>query len=348
MIYYSHINEDNRIERTILQQAGCASAVAICGSGERVISLMDVPQLKKLVVVDSNEEALYLLRLKLTALTHLPIKDYLAFIGHYPMPGHQRRVLFDRIKVHLPIPDKAYWSGRQKTIQKGILYTGHFERFLHRIRPATRLYLGPGFRQIFSSGYTPASFPETRWQLLQKIFSKKMAYQLAGNRDTAFTGEKALTSLVPAALDRTIKSGKAPSSFMVHLVFNGSLAAMPAPDLPPSLQEQVLTAIKERLQDGTIQCSYVKADILDYVKRSTKQACFFSLSDILSFADFGYLQNLVSACAGHGNTVVGRSFLRNRLTQSQLTILGNQGKLTVHDNEDSTGMYQVFSLNYPS
>lgn len=346
MIYYSHINEDNRIERSLLQQSSCATVMVICGSGERVLSLMDIPHLEKLLVVDNNEEALFLFRLKLTALACMSVSDYLAFVGQRPLKGRLRLWQYDALKILLPAAVENYWSKRRGCIAKGILYAGHFERFLNRIRPATRFYLGKGFQSIFQDGQSSNTFPEKRWRLLKTIFSQKLPYQLAGNRDEAFIGDRACTALIPAAFDSSIKKGKAASSFMAHLVFKGHLEQMHPTDLPPSLQEDVLTGIQNRLLHKELILQYQTADLFQAVKKNRWQFCFFSVSDILSFADFFYLQKLVSTCAGRGNILVGRSFLRNRLTEPQLEILQEYGKLTLYDAEESTGMYQVFSIHY--
>ena len=116
MIYYSHVNEDNRIERILLQQAGCKAAVAIGGSGERVLSLMDVASCKKITVVDSNEDAIYLLQLKLAALTGLSVREYLRFIGHYPSSSEKRLLSFETIKESLQPKAKAYWIQHTRVI----------------------------------------------------------------------------------------------------------------------------------------------------------------------------------------------------------------------------------------
>ena len=59
MIYYSHVNEDSRVERELLQSSNCPSVLAVAGSGERVLALMDITCCKKLHVVDVNEEAIF-------------------------------------------------------------------------------------------------------------------------------------------------------------------------------------------------------------------------------------------------------------------------------------------------
>jgi S-adenosylmethionine:diacylglycerol 3-amino-3-carboxypropyl transferase len=351
MIYYSHINEDNRIERQLLCESACATAVVICGSGERVISLMDIDHCKRFIVVDNNDEAIYLLQLKLTALTHLSVHDYLSFIGHYPLPEKERWAMFEAIKQHLPALALKFWNNHSNTIARSLLQAGQFEKFLGRVRSLTRWYLGRGFRHIWTKDFDRAIFPEKRWGLLKTLFAHKIVYRLAGNKDVAFTGKKADTRLIPSALDGIIKSNKAPASFMAHLVFNGNLLQMPEATLPPSLQKQVLTRVKERLIKKEITVATHVDDLLHFVtnqSQTIRQPAFYSVSDLLSFVPFEYVKELAGETTTEGNIVIGRSFLRNRLTKDHLHQLTEFGQVTLYDEQDSTGMYQVFCIKPPA
>ena len=68
MIYYSHVNEDNRVELQLLEKNACPAVVALAGSGERVIALMGNDSCKEIHAVDKNPEALFLLQLKIAML----------------------------------------------------------------------------------------------------------------------------------------------------------------------------------------------------------------------------------------------------------------------------------------
>src|SRR5687768_17511956 len=97
MIYYSHVNEDNRVERNLLRSANAATVVAVCGSGERVIALLDEESCSEYHIVDVNPEALFLLEFKLKALENLYVQEYLEFIGHYKVTKEKRIDCFERI-----------------------------------------------------------------------------------------------------------------------------------------------------------------------------------------------------------------------------------------------------------
>jgi S-adenosylmethionine:diacylglycerol 3-amino-3-carboxypropyl transferase len=344
MIYYSHINEDNRVERELLKTSNCQSVVAICGSGERVISLLDDEKCEKVLVVDCNEEELFLLQLKLAALRVLPVKEYLSFIGHYSSTAKQRLVQYQQARSYLHKAAVNFWDHHQQFIKAGILNAGYFERFLKRIRPLLNFCLGRNSRHVFEDGYNMDSFPVRRWELLKKLFSIRFIYKLAGNRDPAFVGENADTGLIPEALDDSFKTGKAAASFMSHLVFKGSLRQMDQTHFPPSLREDVLSRIKYRLLRGGLNVQYYHSDLLEFLRDLpvSNSKVFYSLSDLLSFTDFHYLQQVLAIIGNHGNLMVSRSFLRNRLNSRQLEEISQYGQLEQHP--DSTGMYQVVSI----
>jgi hypothetical protein len=111
-----------------------------------------------------------------------------------------------------------------------------------------------------------------------------------------------------------------------------------------------LTVIKDRLLNQEIEIKYHVADLLEFLRHEQEKngPVFYSLSDILSFADFDYLHAIVKETAVNENFLVGRSFMRNRLSNDQLSLLTRFGNVSLHDEEESTGMYQVFSLKHRS
>jgi S-adenosylmethionine:diacylglycerol 3-amino-3-carboxypropyl transferase len=348
MIYYSHINEDNRIERKLLQYSGCDTAVAICGSGERILALLDNKELNNIHIVDVNEHAIFLFQLKIAALKILSVEEYLAFIGHYPATSKSRITFFGTISSSLTSSALSYWNKNKKLIKKGILNAGHFESFLNRIRPFNKIFLGRRFNEIFKNGYNEERFPSTRWKILKQMFAHKYIYKLVGNRDIAFVGEEAQTNHIPAALDAVIKTNNASSSFMAHLIFKGHLADMSDDHLPPSLKPVVLNAIKQKLNEEKMAINYHLCDLLYFVRNNIKRfqhPVFYSFSDILSFADFDYLNKTISCIASGEAIITGRSFLKNRLTSDQLDKLKSYGDVELYDEQESSGMYQVFSIH---
>lgn len=350
MIYYSHVNEDNRVERQLLELSGSSAVVTVAGSGERVLALMDNSTTKKIIAVDLNKEALFLLELKIAVLTCFNTGEYFRFTGHHFAGKAFRLRCFEKAGSQLTIECKKYWEERSGDIEKGILYAGHFEIFLGRVRPMLNLFLGRKFRKIFDQpSLQPGYFPSTGWKILTWLFSQTWIYKTWGNKDSAFIGKGARSRIIPGALDNMIRNGKANSSFMAHLIFKGHLQHMEEKDLPPSLKKNVLDSIRDRLLSRDLIIEYYHGDLLEYVKNihfTLAMPVFYSASDILSFEDHHYLEELIQkSTIATGNTIVWRSFLRNRLNKQQMEYLSRGSrKIEQYDNYESTGMYQVFSI----
>lgn len=148
MIYYSHVNEDNHVERNALFARHAKSLYAIAGSGERVIALMDCPALGMVHLIDNNWDALYLCELKITALAHLNIEDYRSFVGFEP-PSEQRWTQFEALKPRLSEGCQHFWALRKNDIEIGICNCGHFEQFLQRANPTLLFFLEKVFISAF-------------------------------------------------------------------------------------------------------------------------------------------------------------------------------------------------------
>jgi len=342
MIYYSHVNEDNRVERELFLGSEADLLVAVAGSGERIIALLDNDRCNQFHAVDVNKEALFLLQLKLAALETLSVEDYLQFISHDENRPIARRYWFDMMKDQLEQECKTFWEQRMPLIENGILYAGHFEKFLRRVRPSTNFFLGKNFKSIFSG--KKGHFPSVKWNMLKWVFSWQWIYRAWGNKDGAFVGKGADTAQIPNALDQIFRNNEAPTCLMAHLIFKGHLRDMREEDLPPSLQKKILEKIKYRLVSGDINMSYHANDILTYVRTHSHEnnQVFYSLSDLLSFEDYAYLGELLACLDNDEDMVVWRSFLKHREEKQLLYPILD--RLIDHSESESTRMYKVFSL----
>ncbi len=353
MIYYSHVNEDNRVERNALFAQQAKGLYAIAGSGERVIALMDCPTLGAVHLIDNNWDALYLCELKITALAHLNIEDYRSFVGFAPSSG-KRWTQFEALKPRLSEGCQHFWALRKKDIEMGICNCGHFEQFLQRANPTLRFFLGKGFYQCLSVPKADwKGFPTLRWRIVKAMFSFRWTYLLFGMKDSAFVSMDSALQVIPAALQQSLDEDEVSKSSLFHLVFNGNLHQMSEENLPPSFQKSVLMRIKTALKDNHLKVNYHYGDVLDVLRRinvEQEESRFFSLSDILSFVDLDYQQKLVDlikAAKTGTSRLIFRVFVRNRFTQKQFADLKKQYS-TLEDlsKEERSHFYQVFQIDF--
>ena len=319
MIYYSHVNEDNIVEKQIVRACNPSTLYAIAGSGERVIALLDSPSIETVVAVDNNVCALYLLELKLTALKVLEVQQYLQFIGHHPGKAERLNV-FEQIKHELGSEAAGYWERNKQLVEAGILHAGNFERYLAGLRPIVKVFLGKPFQE-YLNGTSSKSYHSIRWDLLTWLFAQKFTYRLTNINDDAFLGNNVNASLIAAELREVVNANRQHRSFIFQLIFKGYLDGMKE-DLPPSLQTALLDKVKLRLNSGDIKVHYTYAGIKDFIQQQEQipSNSLFSLSDLLSFEKFSYLEDCLdhiqSASQGRSDVVV-RCFLKNRLTTAQ-------------------------------
>ena len=318
----------------------------IAGSGERLISLLNHRALKQVHIIDNNSEALFLTELKLTALKHLSVKNYLEFIGF--IEGTSDRIkAFEKLRSLLSAQCRTFWQYHLDLIRGGVLYCGQFERFLARIRPVLRIYLGDNFYKHNDSALEHIGpFPEKKWNLLRWIFSKRWAYRLAGNNDLAFISDTADQQIIPNGLHQTIKDNSAGKNCMFHLIFNGNLHSMNEMYLPVSFQRKELEQIKKALVTESFQVTFHEQDLLSFAKQNKvndKHGAFFSISDILSFENKPYLKAFLGSLQSKNRcTVIFRSFLSHRMNAADLTELEKYCQsITDHSDSERTNMYQV-------
>lgn len=354
MIYYSHVNEDNRVEWQVMNESAIQQLFVIAGSGERVIALLDHPSLEIVHIIDINPFALYLTELKLTALKNLAVEEYLAFIGFMDEKENNRWQHFMRIRAQLSQPCQDYWTSQRVLIQHGICRCGHFEKFLDRIRPLIKAMLGEKLYSELANG-REGNNPvfRLRWALLKFIFSVKISYRLFGMRDPAFVSKGAYVKLIPAALQKTLDDKLAINSCLFQLVFKGHLRDMSEIELPPSFQRTNLGKIKKRLDQDDLKIQYHRSDILDCFQHfgfQEQKARFYSLSDILSSVDYSYLLELITLIQnlpGGISKVVFRSFIKNRLEESEIGDLRyTLGNVLDLSNCERTKLYQVVKVEF--
>ena len=284
MIWYSHVNEDNRAERELLLQGEYEQVICITGSGERALALMDADSLRAFHAIDVNAEANCLLELKLAALKQLGERDYLAFCGFLGKRFRHYDTATGEILQKLSPGCRNYWEKRMDLLLAGVAHCGHFERFLGRVRPMLQAALGKSLEECFVRPYDSLQkFPFKRWNFLLRLFSQRWVYLLMGNRDSAFVATNAEPLLISRALQQTLEEDQVMASFIFHLIFKGDLDAMPLDQLPPSLREEVLKAILLKLREPGFLLQFHEGDLKTTVATWPSQDFFPNL-----LFDFGY------------------------------------------------------------
>lgn len=350
MVYYSHVNEDNCIERDLAFERKCTNLYSIGGSGERVIALLDSPTLEHAYIIDNHAEALYLIELKLAALKNLSIEDYLFFIGHTKEKKIPERIrMYNQVKDSLSRKGLNYWETHANHLIQGLLHVGNFERYLSRMRPMALWFLGSSFKKKISKEGV-AEWNKNRWNMLTWLFSQGFVYRLTGIGDKAFLGRNSKPSIIGNSLRKTMQEEKYMESFMFQLIFKGHLGDMAPELLPASLQPEVLENIKRKMVNKQLRIHFVLNDIRQYIfgQHTLPDRSLISLSDILSFVDSHYLEDCLLQLdfirEGRLDILV-RSFLKNKPMPPQIREWEDNYRVSDLSEKERTGMYSVFHLS---
>ncbi len=350
MVYYSHVNEDNCIERELAFEKKCVNLYSIGGSGERVIALLDSPTLEQAYIIDNNAEALYLIELKLTALKNLSVEEYLFFIGHTKDKKIPERIrMYNDLKGTLSKKGLNYWDTHANHIIQGILNVGNFERYLSRMRPIALWFLGSSFNKKINQT-EPVDWNQKRWKFLTWLFSQGLMYRITGISDKAFLGRNSNPSIIGNSLRKTMEEDRQMESFMFQLIFKGHLNDMTPAVLPASLRPDILETIKWKLLNRQLKIHFVQNDIRNYIfaQHTVPDRSLISLSDILSFVDRYYLEDCLLQLdyirEGRLDILV-RSFLKNKPLPNHVKEWRDSYLVADLSEKEKTGMYSVFHLS---
>ena len=310
---YSSVNEDWRTELAALKLREGGNALCVTGSGDRPLNLLAaVPT--HLVAIDRNPAQNHLLKLKIAALRRLAFDEFAGFLGLSPAEPRWRLQVLDRLAPSLPADTLAFWTAHDRSIARGVLYQGRFERHFKRIAMLIRCLRPRAIEELFAFTDLEAQcrFIRERWD----IPSWRLAYRLilcplASRmffRDPAYyahVGVRVGDTLFER-MQRALQRNLARDNFMISLVLRGKLSPS---DLPPYLTPEGGARIRERLR----LLDVVDADVVDYLDDAARGTfTHFSLSDVPSYMaepDFHRLASAVARCATPGARVVIRQFL---------------------------------------
>lgn len=331
MIWYSHFNEDSTPERELLSTWTGETLVAVAGSGERLIALLDAPQIHEVIVVDYNPHALQLAKAKIESLRALSVHEYLELNGFLHASADRRRWLFGRVCTAVgetalsPIPSNENPRPCSLIPDHGLVNLGALEKWLYGIRPSLRLWLGSAFTRWVNEGMPPdlpKGFPVQRFNVFLWFITLPFAYRVTGNKDLAFVGQGAQYRRIALSIQKGIRDRTIGQNPTAHLIFAGHLRGMLPQYLPVSFRTDVLHKVKSRLNEITIR--YVHADLTDPSFDAElrwaggDRPVFSSLSDITSFLAYENCVDIVARATRHpGSIAVLRSFLRHRLRDDE-------------------------------
>lgn len=297
-INYSSCNEDTRSELKALRIGKEDIVLAITGSGARSLDLL-ISGPKKIISIDMNPLQNFLLELKIGAIKNLSYDEYLAFLG---VRESQRRILLYRqIRPALSLDAKTYWDGQSRSLRRGIIYQGRWERYFRNLSLVVKVFRGKKIKRLFSFKEIEEQIEFCRkkwntalWRNFIFFVCRRFFWQFI-MQDPGFYRyvpiEFPVGPYIYASLCRTLERYPAREnhffSFLVHNKY------IDENYLPLHLQEKHYPMLKEYVSRIAIV-----TDSLQNFLRILPDKCIhkFSLSDISSYTSVEEYLSILESC----------------------------------------------------
>ena len=315
---YASCNEDWRSEWDALRITSEDRVLCITGSGDRPLNII-AQNPEKVTAMDLNATQNYLLRLKMVAMRVLPYSEYSSFLGL--SAGTDRLSSWRRVRRDLPEECRRFWDNHTVLLEKGIIYSGRWERHLAKLASIVKVIRGTTIDQLFAFDdiEEQRSFVEVQWDR----WWWRWAFRVFGSATFSrlFFGDPGFYQYAPKGMNigryvfdsmkRYLENGLARESFMLSLMFRSKLSRY---DLPPYLDPVFVNEIIKRLHRIEIRTG----NLLELME-NVEEGCFtkFSLSDVPSFLNQKGFERLLDGIVRSG--VPGARFcIRQFLTDHRV------------------------------
>lgn len=309
IINYSQCWEDTEILLEALKISNDDIVLSITSGGDNTITLLLCNPIR-ITSIDLIPGQNHLLELKLAAAKALNYKDYLSFLG--VRDSSNRNNLFLRVKPHLTTKASLFWNNHYTAIEKGVLNSGRFEKFLNLFRK----YLLPlvHSNKIVTQFIEISSLEEQRkfykkywntkrWRIYFRLATSSYVLKyLARQRGMyKYTKMKIVSSDYLKRLDSNLFNVPISDNYFLHYCLTGRFTKV----LPPYLQEKVHTLLRK---NKISNLSIVSSDILTHLKSAPDNSYTkFNLSDIfeaLSDEEANSIWEEIIRVSKNGATVV--------------------------------------------
>ena len=292
-IRYSNCHEDVRL---LLKYANKGSnALSIASSLDN--SLMLLTKYDNVYAIDSNRNQVSLCKLKIEAIKKYNLDDFKKFYGFSKCPSNIRLQMYQDLRESLDEKTKQYFDSNIEFIEKGLCYSGKFERYMMKfakyILPLTNSKKNITKFMNFSDiekqyEFYINKFCNRRFKLLFKIFFSKYFMKKLGRDASCFTY---VTDSISTHLLKRIDNGfkNNPNSTNCYL----ELATLSRyRNNLDYIQSENYNIIKERINNIHI----IEGDISEINNIDIKYD-FFNLSDIFEYMDINKtkeIENIIS------------------------------------------------------
>lgn len=303
-ISYSGPNEDSRSELKALNINENDNILCVTGGGDRVLSLLlDKP--KKITAIDLNPCQNHLLELKKAGIQELNHEDFLKFIGI--LPCNKRLHTYNKIKHHLSKEAESFWTENTKTIKRGAIFEGAFEKHFKLISTIIKTIRPSKIRTLvtFKNIEEQRKFVEQKWNTpawkhFLHFLTSESIFRLS-LKDPGFYQHVPQQVSIPkyliSRMDHSLMNHLILENFFMTFLLTGKYN--PEHGLPLYLEKKNYPAIKDALNNSIIET--VTSPLETYLDRLETKIDKFSISDVSAYLNEENFISLLNSIHSAGN-----------------------------------------------
>lgn len=354
IINYSQCWEDPDVLIKALNINTDDIVLSVTSGGDNTIALL-LCNPQKIIAVDLNPAQNHLLELKLAAAKSLGYDEYLSFLG--VLDSSTRRNSFSKIKQYLTPETRFWWSKHHTMIEKGVINSGRFEKFLNLFQK----YLLPlaHSSKTVAQFFTVSSLKEQRefyenrwntkrWRIYFRLATSSYILKYLARQRGMFkhVGMKKFSDEYLRRLESNLNNVPITNNYFLHYCLTGSFSK----SLPIYLQEKNYKILRK---NKILNLAIIRSDILTHLKSIPANSYSkYNLSDIfeaLSDQEINTLWEEIIRTAKKGAIIVYWDNLLQRPVPSQFSDIVKvekqlQGKLFQEDRVFFYGGFYIYKV----
>jgi len=296
-IRYSQCWEDTNIVLSALDVNSEDVVLSIGSGGCNSFSIISKNP-AKLFIVDSNNAQIELINLKFCAIKTLNYNNLLEFLG--VTKSTERLYIYKNIENNLPESTILFWTKNQDIINKGVIHSGKFEKYLNFFRKFILPLIQPTKNLNFilncedknqQLNFYNSKWNNLRWKIIFKLFFGKRIMKKRGRSEVMFDYEENTSSgeIFFRRFEKGLKSGNIFKNEYLEYILKGNYFR----NLPFYLNEENLNIIKENITDKNIKI--IENNLFGFLEKMPNNSISkFNLSDIFEALSVEFSEKLFS------------------------------------------------------
>lgn len=343
IIRYANCWEDADLLLSSLSIQRGDKVLSVGSGGDNSFALLsNAPSL--VVAIDINPIQLHVIELKKAAIKTLNYTTFLEFLGF--RESKRRKEIYSQLVHVLPNKTKDFWDRSFKQIEKGVIYSGKFEKYfrffarfivplIHSKKTIDRLFKKKSAQEqrIFYNEV----WENKRWKWLFKIFFSRFIMGKFG-RDPSFFNEVKIP-VAEYIFDKSknhLSSTEAQSNYFLYFILTGHFGE----NLPYYAREENFESIKRNIDSLKTELNTVEN--VDIVTTGYNK---FNLSNIFEYLNMDEFKAIAEKLTANSDSQSRFAYWNLMVNRDMTEISGKVEKISSDNFKDKGFFYKSFHSN---